>query len=86
MDKGNYFKKLQGIATDERWTIYCKGSITRKSLLEVINNQIYIQHELKLVFLVKPSFSKYTNADKVYQRLIKIKIPEGEEWSDFCDY
>ena len=86
MDRGDYVKKLQGIATNAVNISNIKCSITRKALQEAINNQIYIEHELKHVFLVKPSFSKYTDADEVYQRLTKIKIPEGEVWSDLGDY
>lgn len=86
MDIGDYVQKLQGIATDAANMSNIKGNITRKSLLEAINNQIHIQHHLKHVFLVKSSFSKYTDDDEVYRRLIKIKIPKQEAWSDLCDY
>lgn len=86
MDRGDYVKKLQGIATDATNLSNIKGSITGKALLEGISNQIYIEHELKHVFLVKPSFTKYTDADEVYRRLNKIKILDGEVWSKLCDY
>lgn len=54
MDRGDYVKKLQGIATNATNLSNIKGNITGKALLEAINNQIYIQHEPKHVFLVKP--------------------------------
>lgn len=86
MDIRLYVKKLQGIATDAANLSNIKGIITGKALLEAINNQIYIEHELKHVFLVKPSFAKYTDADEVYIRLTKIRIPDSEAWSELCDY
>jgi len=55
-------------------------------LLEAINNQIYIEHELKHVFVVKPTFPKYTEVDEIYKRLMKIKILDEEVWSGLCDY
>ena len=86
MSREDYVKKLQGISTDAANISNIKGNITRKALLEAISNQIYIEHELKHVFVVKPTFAKYTEADEIYMRLMKIKIPDEEAWSDLCDY
>jgi len=36
--------------------------------------------------VVKPTFGKYTEADEIYRRLMKIKIPDEEAWSDLYDY
>lgn len=58
-----------------------KCNITGKALLEAISNQIYIEHELKHVLVVKPTFSKYTEVDEICKRLIKIKVPYGEAWT-----
>ena len=63
-----------------------KVNITRKALLEAISNPIYIEHELEHVFMVKTTFSKYTEVDEIFNRLIKIKIPDEEAWIDLCDY
>lgn len=41
---------------------------------------------LKSLIISVLSFSKYTDDGEVYRRLIKIKIPEGEEWSDLWNY
>lgn len=86
MAREDYVKKIQGIATNVANLSNIKGSITGKSLLEAINNQIYIEHELKHMFVVKPTFSKYIEADEIHRRLIKINIPDEEMWSDLCDY
>lgn len=55
-------------------------------MLEAIKNPIYIEHELKQVFIVKPTFSKYTEADEVCCGLIKFKITNEDQWSDLCNY
>lgn len=86
MAREDYVKKLQGIATNVANISNNKGNITGKALLEAINNQIYIEHELKHVFVVKPTFEKYTEADEIYKRLMKIKILDEEAWGDMCDY
>lgn len=86
MAREHYIKKLQGIAMDATNLSNIKGSITGKALLEAINNQIYIEHEVKHVFVVKPTFQKYSEADEIHRSLIKIKVPDEEAWSDLCDY
>ena len=86
MAKEDYFKRLHHIATDAANISNIKGNITGKTLLEAIKNQIYIEHELKHVFQVKPTFVKYTEADEIYRRLIKVTVPDQEAWIDLCDY
>lgn len=86
MAREDYVKRLQGIALDAMNLSNIKGSITGKALLEAINNLIYIEHEMKHVFVVKPTFAKYTKDDEIYSRLIKINIPDEEACSDLCDY
>jgi len=86
MDKGDYAKRLQGIAIDATNLSNIKGSVKGKALLEAISNLVYIEHELKHVFLVKPTFSKYTEAEEIYRRLTKIKVLDDEVWTELCDY
>ena len=50
MDRGYYVNKLQGIATDATNLSNIKDNITGNALLEAINNQIYIEHELSMCF------------------------------------
>jgi len=64
MTRENYVKKIQGIAKDATNISNIKGNIIGKSLLEAISNQIYIEHELKHDFVVKPTFAKYTEANE----------------------
>jgi len=82
----DYVKRLQGIAQDVVNLSNIKGNITRKALMEAISNPICIEHELKHVFTVKPTFAWYMEVDEIYCRLIKVKIPDEEAWSDFYDY
>lgn len=51
-----YVNRLQGIAKDVVNLSSIKGNITRKALLEAINNPIYIEHELKHVLWSNPLF------------------------------
>ena len=40
-----------------------KGSVTGKVFYEAIENINFIQHEIKHIFTIKPTFSKYNEVD-----------------------
>jgi hypothetical protein len=46
---------------------------------------ISIQHEIKHIFAIKPSFSKYMDMDEVYRRLLKVTVPGHIRWEEMCD-
>ena len=58
---------------------------TRKVLLQTLENFFYIQHEVNHPFMNKPTFSKYTEAAEIYQRMLKIKLPDKETWEIWCE-
>ena len=76
MEKTKYTTKLSNI----------QGSVTWKVFMELLSNDIFIQHELKHVFLGKPTFSKYIVVDEVYRQVIGTIIPVNKEWSKLCMY
>jgi hypothetical protein len=59
-----------------------KGNITGKAFLETLNLDLSIQHEIKHIFINNPTFTKYTDMDEVYQRLLKVTIPSQKIWND----
>ena len=45
----------------------------------------YLQHEIKHLFVIKPTFARYTEADENFRRLNKIQIPNDEAWKSLTD-
>jgi hypothetical protein len=61
-----------------------QGSITSKDFLETLQLELSIQHEIKHIFITKPTFSKYIEMDEIYRKLLKISIPGKKRWEDLC--
>jgi hypothetical protein len=62
-----------------------QGSITGKAFIEALQLDIDIQHEIKHIFIIKPTFAKYTDMDEVYRRLLKVTVPTQIRWEELCD-
>ena len=62
-----------------------KGSMKTKEFLETMSNYFYIQNEVKHVFTVKLTFSKYIEVDEIYWRVIKLTLPDEKRWEKICD-
>jgi hypothetical protein len=61
-----------------------QGSIIGKAFLETLQFDLSIQHEIKHIFITKPTFSKYTKMDEIYRKLLKISIPSKKRWDKLC--
>ena len=86
MRKSDYVKKLKEISKDTTKFVGIKGSMTGRAFLEAMDNDLYIQHEIKHIFQLMPTFMKYTETDEIYKKLIRIKIPNPQQWEKLCDY
>ena len=86
VQKGDYMTKLREVAKDTTKFANIKGNVTRKVVLDFLSNDIFIQHELKHVFLTRPTFRKYTEVDEVYRQVIGTRIPDKKEWGKMCMY
>jgi len=71
----DYKKNMATMAKDSSKFSRIQGSITGKAFLETLQPNISIQHEIKYIFTIKPTFSKYTEVDEIYRRLLKVNIP-----------
>ena len=47
------------------------GNVLSKSFKDLF----YLQHEIKHLFVIKPTFARSTQADENFRNLKKIKIP-----------
>jgi len=79
-----YQRRLHSIAIDNSKFVKIKGTITRKAFIEGLSFALLIQHEIKHLFIVKPTFQKYTEVDETYKKLIKFSIPDEERWEKIC--
>jgi hypothetical protein len=62
-----------------------QGSITDKAFLETLQLHLSIQHEIKHIFIIKPTFAKYTEIDEVYRRLLNVTITNQKRWEELCE-
>ena len=72
----DYDKKIREVAKETSNNSAMKGVPTGKVILHTLENFIFFQHEVNHLFVNKPTFSKYTMADKIYRRMVKIKLPD----------
>jgi len=75
-------KRIKDIAKDVVNLSNIRGTMIGKAMLDAISNPIFIEH----VFTVKPTFVWYKETYEIYCKLIKVKIPDEEEWRKLCDY
>lgn len=51
-----------------------------RTFLEAMDNDLFIKHEIKHIFVLRPNFMKFTETDEIYRKLIRIKIPNEQQW------
>jgi hypothetical protein len=81
----DYKKRLVDVAKDNSKFAGIQGSITGKVFLDALQWDISIQHDIRYIFLTKPTFAKYTEMDEVYRRLLKVNVPSHLRWEELCD-
>jgi hypothetical protein len=81
----DYKKRLTEVSKDNSKFAGIQGSITGKAFMDALQLDISIQHEIKHIFIIKPTFAKYTDMDEVYRRLLKVTVPGHIRWEELCD-
>jgi hypothetical protein len=81
----DYKWKLATMAKDSSKFLGIQGSITGKAFLETLQLDVNIQHEIRYIFIFKPTFSKHTVMDEIYRRLLKVIIPSQLRWEELCN-
>jgi len=80
----DYKQKLNTVGKDSSKFAGIQGSITGKAFMETLQLDLIIQHEIKYIFITKPTFSKYTEMDEIYKKLLNISIPGKKRWEYLC--
>jgi len=78
-------EKLYTIATDTSKFVGIKGHVIGKAFIEALEFYLTIKHEIKHIFINKPTFENYTEVDEVCRKLINLFIPNYERWDLLCD-
>jgi hypothetical protein len=81
----DYKKKLIEVSRDCAKFAGIQSNITGRAFMEALHSDFEIQHEIKHIFVVKPTFAKYMDMDKVYRRLLKVTVPTHIRWEELCD-
>jgi hypothetical protein len=81
----SYYKQnINAVAKKSYKFVGIQGSITSKDFLETLQLDLSIHHEIKHIFITKPTFSKYTEMDEIYRKLLKVSILGKKRWEDLC--
>jgi hypothetical protein len=81
----DYKKRWTEVSKDSSKFAGIQGSITGKAFMDALQLDISIQHEIKHIFIIKPTFAKYADMDEVYRRLPKVTVPSHLRWEELCD-
>jgi hypothetical protein len=82
----DYKKRLTEVSKDSSQSSQgYKGVSQEKHSWRPCSWILSIQHEIKHIFVIKPTFAKYTDMDEVYRRLLKVTVPGHIRWEELCD-
>ena len=85
MAQKDYDQKIRAHAKEQANKPLPQGSPSGKVVLQYFVKLFLLENEIKHMFIVKPNFSKYTEADESYRKLKNMKIPTDEQWQEFTD-
>lgn len=85
MTQEEYNRKIRDVAIDQVNTSSMKGIPTGKVLYQTFENLFYLWHEVKHLFVNKPTFTKYMEANEIYRKMINIQLPHAKTWEKLND-
>ena len=80
MTQSDYGDRLRKFSKDQASSSSIKSLPTGKVLYDTFENLFFLEHAIKHLFLTKPNFAKYTEADEIYRRMVNVKLPSVEWW------
>ena len=85
MPQKDYYKKFMDFAKEQVNKQLAQGTPTGKVLLQYFEDLFFLQNEIKHLFVIKPTFARYTEADENFRKMKNVQIPKAEEWQNFID-
>jgi hypothetical protein len=82
----DYKQKMSKVEKDSSKFAGIKGRITGKSFLETPQLDLSIQHEIKHIFITKPTFSKYTEMYEIHRKysIFPSQVKRGGNIYAYC--
>jgi len=78
MTRDDYIERLNKLASSQASTSGVKALPTGKVLYDNLKILFFLEHEINHLFINKPNFVKYTKANEIYRKILRMKLPEGE--------
>lgn len=85
MKHEDYIDILHQQARNQASSSAVKALPIGKVLYDGLENLFYIEHEVKHLFTTQPNFAKHIEADEIYRKLIRMKLPQEEWWTDMLE-
>ena len=85
MSQYDYIERINKLARSQASTSGVKSLPNGKVLYDSLENLFYIEHEVKHLFTSKPNFDKYIEANKIYRKMVRIKLLDSEWWTNLTD-
>ena len=86
MSLESYDEKLNKYADNQTSSLVAKGLPTGKILHDSLENLFYLEHEVKHLFPIQPTFFRYTETDETLRKLQRTRIPEAQWWEEMLDF
>lgn len=84
----DYVRKLTKVGTNSALVSNIRGAATPRVVLNALRDTFFVLDEIRHIFPIKSTFTKYTEMDEIYRRVTKISIPNkklSEVLTDLLD-
>ena len=85
----DYVKKLNKYAGNQagssKGASGTKALPTGRVLYDNIENLFYVEHEIKQLFPIQPTFFRYTEIDETLRKLQKNRFPGAKWWENILE-
>ena len=85
MTQEDYNQKIREVAKEQVMVASMKSMPICKVLYQTCGNLFYHQHEVIHLFINKPNFPEYMEADEIYRKMINTQLPDEERWEKLND-
>ena len=81
----DYVRKLTEVGTNATLVSNVRDAATPRVVLNALRDSFFILDEIRHIFPLKPTFTKYTEMVEVYRRVTKLSIPDKKHWEELTD-
>ena len=88
MDLDSYVEKLDKYVDNQASSSTSSSTAalpTGRNLHDRLENLFYLEHEVKHLFPVQPTFYRYTEADETLRKLQRTRIPKPQWWDEMLE-